>query len=110
MVLELVSEKFGTGKKHLRTGIGKIWYRKKVLELVSENFGTKKVTVPVSGIFGTRKRIGIVQHYGYRHTLLRTKLTVLKKVVWINMEFVSSMNSILSGCDNIAGGNGKSDL
>ena len=50
---EKVSEKFGTGKKSrnrywkkfvpeksIGTGIGKIWYRKKVSEHVSEKFGT----------------------------------------------------------------------
>ena len=55
-------------KKSLRTGIGKIWYRKKVSEPVSEKFGTgkstgigivniwyrKKVSIPVSfKILGT---------------------------------------------------------
>ena len=67
MVSEPVSEKKVPGKS-LRTGIGKIWYRKKVSEPVSENFGTvkstgigivniwyrKKVSVPVSfKILGT---------------------------------------------------------
>ena len=42
-VSEPVSEKNGTGKS-LRTGIGKVWYRKKVSEPVSENFGTVKST------------------------------------------------------------------
>ena len=41
VVSEPVSEKFGTGKS-LGTGIGKIWYRKKVSEPVSEIFGTVK--------------------------------------------------------------------
>ena len=36
-----VSEKFGTGKS-LGTGIGKIWYRKKVPVSVSKIFGTGK--------------------------------------------------------------------
>ena len=40
-VSEPVSKKFGTGKS-LGTGIGKIWYRKKVPEPVSEKFGTGK--------------------------------------------------------------------
>ena len=31
-------------EKSLGTGIGKIWYRKKVSEPVSENFGTVKST------------------------------------------------------------------
>ena len=31
-------------EKSLGTGIGKIWYRKKVSEPVSENFGTAKST------------------------------------------------------------------
>ena len=55
VVPEPVSEKIGTGKKYrnryrknlvpeksLGTGIGKIWYRKKVPEPVSEKFGTGK--------------------------------------------------------------------
>ena len=43
MVSEPVSEKIDTGKS-LGTGIGKIWYRKKVSEPVSEKFGTEKST------------------------------------------------------------------
>ena len=31
-------------EKSLGTGIGKIWYRKKVTEPISEKFGTKKST------------------------------------------------------------------
>ena len=67
MVSEPVSEKFGT-EKSLGTGIGKIWYQKKVSEPVSEKFGTEKryrYLVPEKSI-----GIGIVQHFGYRHTLL----------------------------------------
>ena len=72
VVSEPVSEKFGTGKS-LGTGIGKIWYRKKVSEPVSEKFGTekryryryRKYLVPEKSI-----GIGIVQHFGYRHTLV----------------------------------------
>ena len=41
VVSEPVSEKIGTGKS-LGTGIGQIWYRKKVSEPVSEKFGTGK--------------------------------------------------------------------
>ena len=41
VVSEPVSEKIGTGKS-LGTGIGKIWYRKKVPEPVSEKFSTGK--------------------------------------------------------------------
>ena len=37
------TEKINTGKS-LGTGIGKIWYRKKVPEPVSEKFGTGKST------------------------------------------------------------------
>ena len=40
-ILEPVSEKFGAGKS-LGTGIGKVWYQKKVSELGSEKFGTRK--------------------------------------------------------------------
>ena len=62
VVSELVSKKFG---KSLVTGIGKIWYRKKVLEPVSEKFGTdKKVLVSVLKIFGTGKKY----RYWYRST------------------------------------------
>ncbi len=39
--MEPVSEKM-VPEKSLGTGIGKIWYRKKVSEPVSENFGTGK--------------------------------------------------------------------
>ena len=51
VVSEPVSEKFGTGKKYRKnlvpeksigTGIGKIWYRKKVSEPVSVKFGIGK--------------------------------------------------------------------
>ena len=38
------------------TGIGKIWYWKKVLEQVSEKFDTGKELVSVSKIFGTGKK------------------------------------------------------
>ena len=38
------------------TGIGKIWYRKKVSELASEKFGTGKVSEPVSVKFGIGKK------------------------------------------------------
>ena len=41
VVSEPVSEKFGTGKS-LGTGIGKIWYRKKVPVSVSKIFGIGK--------------------------------------------------------------------
>ena len=59
-------------EKSLGTGIGQIWYRKKVSEPVSEKFGTekryryryRKYLVPEKSI-----SIGIVQHFGYRHTL-----------------------------------------
>ena len=59
-------------EKSLGTGIGQIWYRKKVSEPVSGKFGTgkkyryryRKYLVPEKSI-----GIGIVQHFGYRHTL-----------------------------------------
>ena len=59
-------------EKSLGTGIGISWYRKKV----SEKFGTekryryryRKYLVPEKSI-----GIGIVQHFGYRHTLGRNK-------------------------------------
>ena len=62
-------------EKSLGTGIGQIWYRKKVSEPVSEKFGTgkayryryRKYLVPEKSI-----GIGIVQHFGYRHTLVRS--------------------------------------
>ena len=67
LVLEKVSEpvsvKFGIGKK-VRN-----WYRK--------NLVPKKVPVSVSKIFSTGKSIGIgiVQHFGYRHTLPSRQLS-----------------------------------
>ena len=42
----------------LGTGIGKIWYRKKY------RYRYRKYLVP-------EKSIGIVQHFGYRHTLMQ---------------------------------------
>ena len=75
VVSEPVSENFGTGKS-LGTGIGKIWYRKKVSEPVSEKFGTEKSTViGIENIWYQKKSlgIGIVQHFGYRHTLIATR-------------------------------------
>ena len=67
-------------------GIGTNWYRKKVSEPVSVKFGIGKKSrnryrknlvpkkgtgISVSKIFSTGKSIGIgiVQHFGYRHTL-----------------------------------------
>jgi len=52
--------------------LGKIWYRKKVLEPVSKKFGPnkkyryryQKYLVPEESV-----GIGIVKHFGYRHTL-----------------------------------------
>ena len=63
-------------EKSLGTGIGQIWYRKKVSEPVSGKFGTgkkyryryRKYLVPEKSI-----GIGIVQHFGYRHTLVRIR-------------------------------------
>ena len=48
------------------TGIGKIWYQKKVSETVSEKFGIEKVMVSVSKIFGTGK---VSVTFWVRHTL-----------------------------------------
>ena len=56
------------------TGIGKIWYRKKVSESVSEKFGTKKVPVLVSKIFGTGKKY----RYRYRSTFWVPSHTALE--------------------------------
>ena len=96
VVSEPVSEKIGTGKKSrnryrknlvpeksIGTGIGKIWYRKKVSEPVSVKFGIgkkyrnryrknlvpKKVPVSVSKIFGTGKKY----RYRYRKKLVPEK-------------------------------------
>ena len=52
-------------EKSLGTGIGKIWYRKKY------RYRYQKYLVP-------EKSIGIVQHFGYRHTLI-DKLTLDEK-------------------------------
>ena len=87
VVSEPVSEKFGTGKRYryryrknlvpeksIGTGIGKIWYRKKVSVPVSEKFGTgkslgigigkiwyrTKVLEMVSKIFGTKKSLIVI--------------------------------------------------
>ena len=59
MVSEPVSENFGT-EKSLGTGIGKIWYQKKVSDslLVPE-----KMPVSLSKLFGTGKK------YRYRYRL-----------------------------------------
>ena len=67
-------------KKSLGTGIGKIWYRIKVPEPVSVKFSTGKSLGTGIGKIWYRKKyryryqksigIGIVQHFGYRHTLL----------------------------------------
>ena len=47
-------------EKSLGTGIGKIWYRKKVSEPVSENFGTVKSTgIGIVNIWYRKKSIGI---------------------------------------------------
>ena len=43
MLSEPVLEKFST-RKSLWTGIGRIWYRKKVSEAVSKKIGTEKST------------------------------------------------------------------
>ena len=58
MVSEPVSEKFGAGKS-LGTGIGKIWYWKKVSEPVSEKFGTEKSTgIGIENIW-YRKKVSV---------------------------------------------------
>ena len=50
-------------EKSLGTGIGKIWYRKKVSEPVSENFGTVKSTgIGIVNIWYRKK-------YWYRYRL-----------------------------------------
>ena len=45
----------------------------KVFEPVSEKLGTEKLPISVSKKFGTGKSIGIgiIQNFGYRHTLIR---------------------------------------
>ena len=71
-------------EKSLGTGIGQIWYRKKVSEPVSGKFGTgkkyryryRKYLVPEKSI-----GIGIVQHFGYRHTLLLTTATLNDRLI-----------------------------
>ena len=75
VVSELVSE------KSLGTGIGQIWYRDKVSEPVSEKLGTekryryRKYLVPEKSI-----GIGIVQHFGHRHTLAKSLVSLLLKI------------------------------
>ena len=77
-------------EKSLGTGIGQIWYRKKVSEPVSGKFGTgkkyryryRKYLVPEKSI-----GIGIVQYFGYRHTLVTAELQMLcdlrQVVLWL---------------------------
>ena len=68
MVLEPVSEKFGTGKS-LGTGIGKIWYRKKVWEPVSEKFGTEKSTgIGIENIW-YRKKVSVLVSFNILGTV-----------------------------------------
>ena len=50
------------------TGIRTNWYQKKVSEPVAEKFGTEKSI-----------SIGIVQHFGYCHTLRKGDLILSKK-------------------------------
>ena len=46
-------------ERSLGTGIGKLWFRKKVSEPVSDKFGTgKKVSEPELEKFGTEKSLG----------------------------------------------------
>ena len=56
-------------EKSLGTGIGKIWYRKKVSEPVSENFGTVK-----------RNGIGIVNIWYRKKVLVSVWLKILGTV------------------------------
>ena len=67
-------------EKSLGTGIGQIWYRKKVSEPVSEKFGTKKVPVLVSEMFGTRKKVLVSVTFKVLGTItlwyMQTKLTL----------------------------------
>ena len=58
VVSKPVSGKFGTGKS-LGTGIGKIWYRKKVSEPVSEKFSTEKSTGIGIGNIWYRKKVSV---------------------------------------------------
>ena len=54
----VVSESFGNGKS-LGTGIGKIWYWKKVSEPVSEKVGTEKSTgIGIENIW-YRKKVSV---------------------------------------------------
>ena len=46
-------------EKSLGTGIGKIWYRKKVSEPVSEKFGTEKSTGIGIGNIWYRKKVSV---------------------------------------------------
>ena len=58
LFLLVVSEKLGTGKS-LGTGIGKIWYQKKVSESVSEKFSTRKNAGIVIETIWYRKKISV---------------------------------------------------
>ena len=64
----VVSEKFDTGKKSLGTGIGQICYRKKSRNQYRKiwyRYRYRKYSVLEKSIC-----ISIVQHFGYRHTVL----------------------------------------
>ena len=101
-VSEPVSCILGTGKKYryryrqnlvpeksIGIGIVKIWYRKKVSVSVSSKFGTgkkyryryRRYLVPEKSI-----GIGIAQNYGYRHTLLGSKVRWENEAKAISLE------------------------
>ena len=71
-------------EKSLGTGIGKIWYRKKVSEPVSENFGTVKST-----------GIGIVNIWYRKKVSVSVSLKILGtvKLCWIAPQHVTFLGT-----------------
>ena len=89
------------------TGMGKIWYQRKYRYRYQKKVGTKKVPVSVSKKFGTGKSIGIgiVYHFGYRHTLnwmLSLYNTLITMSLVMMMMMLGVMRSVMMTGD-IAG-------
>ena len=79
MVSEPVSEKIDTGKS-LGTGIGKIWYRKKVSEPVSEKFGTEKSTgIGIENIW-YRKKVSVSVSFKILGTVTHCYISVINMI------------------------------
>ena len=69
-------------EKSLGTGIGKIWYRKKVSEPVSENFGTVKSTgIGIVNIW-YRKKVSVSVSFKIFGTVKLCLQIANKKIAW----------------------------